>query len=133
MKNYANWASILCAIHCTILPLLLIFLPTSALYLMLDSKVEFVLLFFACSLNIYNICFGIKTHKNYNILWFFSIGIILTLLGYFLHKHNNTTHIEINYLMIAGSLMLILSNFINTKICNLCKVCNMENSKCQKK
>ena len=41
MKNFASWASFLCLIHCTLLPLVLIFLPTTALYLMLDSKIEF--------------------------------------------------------------------------------------------
>lgn len=133
MKNLANWASILCLIHCTILPLFLIFLPTSAIYMMLDSKVEFLLLFVACAINIYNVCFGIKTHKNYNILWFFSIGIILTLVGYFIHGHDHQVHRNINYFMIIGSIMLIFSNIINNKICKLCKTCNIGNSKCQKK
>ena len=133
MKNLANWTSVICLIHCTILPLFLIFLPTSALYLMLDSKVEFILLFVACAINIYNVCFGIKTHKNYNILWFFSAGILLTLVGYFMHGHDHQVHKDINYFMIAGSIMLIFSNFINSKICKLCKTCNTGNSKCQKK
>ena len=61
--KFANIASIVCVLHCTILPLFMIFLPTSALYLMLDSKIEFILLFISCAINIYNVCFGIKTHK----------------------------------------------------------------------
>ena len=126
MKNFANWASFLCIIHCTVLPLILIFLPTSALYLILDTKIEFCLLFIACAINIHNICFGIKTHKNYNILWLFSSGTILTLLGYFLGHHDHSTHKEINVLMIIGSLLLICSNFVNNKICRLCKTCNLE-------
>ena len=133
MKNLASWASVVCLIHCTILPLFLIFLPTSALYLMLDSKIEFLLLFIACAVNIYNVCFGIKTHKNYNILWYFLVGIVLTLIGYFMHGHDRQVHKDINYFMIVGSLMLILSNYINNKICKLCKTCNIGNSRCQKK
>jgi hypothetical protein len=133
MIKFANIASIVCVLHCTILPLFMIFLPTSALYLMLDSKVEFILLFISCAINIYNVCFGIKTHKNYNILWFFSLGIIITFAGYFLNEHKHSDHKEINYLMIIGSIMLIFSNIINNKICKLCRVCNTGNIKCQKK
>ena len=127
MKNFANWASVLCLVHCTVLPIVLIFLPTSAIYLMLDSKFEFILLTLSCALNIYNICFGIKTHRKYNIIWFFSAGLVLTLLGYFLNDHKHTDHNQINVLMILGSFMLIISNIINNKICRLCKSCNMEN------
>ncbi len=127
MKNFASWASFLCLIHCTLLPLVLIFLPTTALYLMLDSKIEFTLLFISCALNIYNICFGIKTHRKYNIIWLFSAGFVLTLLGYFLHRHEHHAHNEINILMILGSFMLIISNIVNNKICKYCKTCNMEN------
>lgn len=126
MKNYANWASLLCLIHCTVLPIVLIFLPTSALYLMLDSKIEFILLALACAINIYNVCFGIKTHKKYNILWLFSSGIVLSLLGYFLHDHKHNTHSDINILMILGSVMLIISNLVNNSICKLCKTCSLE-------
>lgn len=126
MKNFANWASFLCLVHCTVLPIILIFLPTSAIYLMLDSKFEFILLTLSCALNIYNICFGIKTHRKYNIIWLFSAGFVLTLLGYFLNEHKHTDHNQINVLMILGSFMLIISNIINNKICRLCKSCNME-------
>ncbi len=126
MKNFANWASILCLIHCTILPVVLLFLPASALYLMLDSKLEFTLLTISFALNIYNICFGIKTHRKYNIIWLFSAGFVLTLLGYYLHKHEHSHHSELNILMILGSFMLIISNFVNNKICRLCKTCNLE-------
>jgi hypothetical protein len=108
------------------LPIVLIFLPTTAIYLMLDSKFEFILLTLSCVLNIYNICFGIKTHKKYNIIWLFSAGLVLTLLGYFLNDHKHTDHNQINVLMILGSFMLIISNIINNKICRLCKSCNME-------
>jgi hypothetical protein len=126
MKNFANWASLICLLHCTVLPIVLIFLPTSAIYLMLDSKFEFILLTLSCVLNIYNICFGIKTHRKYNIIWFFSAGLVLTLLGYFLNDHKHSDHNQINALMILGSFMLIISNIINNKICRLCKSCNME-------
>jgi hypothetical protein len=126
MKNFANWASLLCLVHCTVLPIVLIFLPTSAIYLMLDSKFEFILLTLSCALNIYNICFGIKTHRKYNIIWFFSAGLVLTLLGYFLNDHKHSDHNQINVLMILGSFMLIISNIINNKICRLCKSCNVE-------
>ena len=93
---------------------------------MLDSKFEFILLTLSCVLNIYNICFGIKTHRKYNIIWFFSAGLVLMLLGYFLNGHKHTDHNQINVLMILGSFMLIISNIINNKICRLCKSCNTE-------
>lgn len=126
MKHFASLASILCIIHCTVLPILFVFLPTSALYLLLDSKIEFALLTFAFALNIYNVCFGIKNHKNYSVIWFFSAGFVLTLLGYYLHKHQHSHHNDLNFFMVLGSIILIISNFVNNRFCKLCKSCNMD-------
>lgn len=44
MKKIGVWTSVICAIHCTLLPLLIIIIPTTGVYLFINETFEFVLL-----------------------------------------------------------------------------------------
>ena len=44
MKKVGLWASVICAIHCTVLPLLMVVIPTTGVYLFINETFEFVLL-----------------------------------------------------------------------------------------
>ena len=62
MKKAGVWASIICAVHCTILPLLMILLPTAGVYLFINETFEFVLLGISLVFNMTNVCFGYRQH-----------------------------------------------------------------------
>ena len=49
------YSNIICAIHCTILPLLMILLPTAGVYLFINETFEFVLLGISLLFNITNV------------------------------------------------------------------------------
>lgn len=126
MNRLGFWSSLICAIHCTILPLVLILIPTSGVYLFINETFELVFLIVSLLINIANLCFGYKVHKSNKALGILASGLFLFLVGRLLHKHNDEHIIQydlFNFFMILGGVMMAFSSLINTKMCNTCKKC----------
>jgi len=126
MNRLGFWSSLICAIHCTILPLVLILIPTSGVYLFINETFELVFLIVSLLINIANLCFGYKVHKSNKALSILALGLFLFLVGRLLHKHNDEHLIQydlFNFFMILGGVMMAFSSLINTKMCNTCKKC----------
>jgi hypothetical protein len=126
MNRLGFWSSLICAIHCTILPLVLILIPTSGVYLFINETFELVFLIVSLLINIANLCFGYKVHKSNKALGILASGLFLFLVGRLLHKHNDEHVIQydlFNFFMILGGVMMAFSSLINTKMCNTCKKC----------
>ena len=126
MNRLGFWSSLICAIHCTILPLVLILIPTSGVYLFINETFELVFLIVSLLINIANLCFGYKVHKSNKALGILASGLFLFLVGRLLHKHNDEHVIQydlFNFFMILGGVMMAFSSFINSKMCNTCKKC----------
>ncbi len=126
MRKAGVWASLICAIHCTILPLLMILIPTTGVYLFINETFEFVLLGLSLLFNITNICFGYRQHKSNKAVAILAFGIFSFVVGRLMHHHSedHKIHFDIfNILMISGGLLMALSSFINDKLCSNCNKC----------
>ena len=127
MKKVGMWASLICAIHCTVLPLLLVLLPTAGVYLFINETFEYVLLGISLIFNITNICFGYRQHKSNKAIALLAFGIFMFVVGKLLHHHNqNHAKLEFdlfNVFMIFGGLLMAVSSILNEKFCNNCKTC----------
>jgi len=126
MKNVGMWASIVCAIHCTVVPLLAILVPTTGVYLFINETFEFVLLALSLLFNITNICFGYRQHKSNKAVAVLALGLFLFVVGRLLHHHNH--HVEFqfdlfNLFMILGGALMALSSLMNDRMCKHCKTC----------
>jgi len=126
MNKFGFWSSLACAIHCTILPLVLILIPSSGVYLFINETFELIFLIISLIINIANLCFGYKMHKSNKALAILASGLFLFLVGRLLHKHNHDHVIQydlFNMCMIAGGFMMAFSSLINSKLCHTCKKC----------
>ncbi len=129
MKNVGMWASIVCAIHCTILPLLAILIPTTGVYLFINETFEFILLALSLLFNITNICFGYRQHKSNKAVATLALGLFIFVIGRLLHQHNhhNGFHFDLfNIFMIIGGLLMAISSFMNDRMCKHCKTCEIK-------
>ena len=129
MKKAGVWASLICAIHCTILPLLMILIPTTGVYLFINETFEFVLLGISLLFNITNVCFGYRQHKSNKAVAVLAFGIFSFVVGRLMHSHSedHKIHFDIfNILMISGGLLMALSSFINDKLCSSCNKCGIK-------
>ena len=126
MSKFGFWSSFICAIHCTLLPLVLILIPTSGVYLFINETFELVFLLVSLVINIANLCFGYKMHKSNKALAILASGLFIFLVGRLLHKHNHDHFIQydlFNLFMIVGGFMMATSSLINSKLCHKCQKC----------
>ena len=129
MKKAGVWASIICAIHCTILPLLMILLPTAGVYLFINETFEFVLLGISLMFNITNVCFGYRQHKSNKAVGVLALGLFVFVVGRLMHNHSDDHKIHFdlfNIFMVAGGLLMALSSLINDKLCSQCYKCGIK-------
>lgn len=126
------WASLVCAIHCTILPLLMIIVPTTGVYLFINESLEFILLGLSLLFNIANLCFGYRQHKSNKAVAVLALGLFLFVVGRLMHHHSEDHQIQFdlfNLFMIFGGVLMAVSSFINDKLCNHCNSCGSKNGK----
>ena len=129
MKNVGMWASIVCAIHCTIVPLLAILIPTTGVYLFINETFEFVLLAFSLLFNITNVCFGYRQHKSNKAVAVLALGLFVFVVGRLLHHHNHHIGFQFdlfNMFMILGGILMALSSLMNDRMCKHCKTCEIK-------
>ena len=81
------FSSMLCAIHCTILPIVLILFPVFSISLLTHEKFEWAMLAMSLVLGLSSLCFGYKKHKSFKALSLLAIGILLLLIGKLSHDH----------------------------------------------
>lgn len=107
-------ASLLCAVHCALLPLALAVLP--ALGLKVGGFVDFDQAFvvFATLLGATTLTLGYRRHKAFHALALLVPGIALVWVGSFtpLHDHG-VGHVV---LMVAGGLMLAAAHLVNLRL-----------------
>jgi len=116
-------ASLMCAVHCAAMPVLIVILPYIGLSLFLDSKFELFILLLSSLLATLSICFGFKKHNNKKLALMFSVGLLILLLGHFCHENNWTSN---SYLIsIIGGLIITMSHYFNSKLCSMCERCKV--------
>jgi hypothetical protein len=81
-------ASVACAIHCAILPLVLSSLPLFGINIINNTSFEFLMIGIAFMIGVYSLWHGYRKHhhKFYPVL-LFAAGISMLFLKQFFHQH----------------------------------------------
>lgn len=115
-------ASLTCAAHCMAMPLVITALPYVGFSFIASEGFEIAFFIISAILAISSICWGIKQHKNKNILFLLSIGLALLTLGRYAHE--NDWGLKGVIILVAGGLTIAATHWINNKLCDSCKVCH---------
>jgi hypothetical protein len=121
-------ASITCAIHCMIMPLIVTLLPIFGLSLFATEEFEWMLLMVSAMLGVTSLCFGFKKHKSFRAFSFLGIGLTFLVIGRLAHEH--VSHFRVFtfdiYLLflVAGATLVALSHWLNNKLCKSCLPCH---------
>lgn len=102
-------SSLLCLIHCLLLPIFMPFLPLLGNFFE-SVYVELSILFFSVALGFFIIYFGYKQHQLKRVVVFFVIGAFFWLLQ-FLAESMSLFESEIP--VILGTLFVMISYLIN--------------------
>ena len=110
-------ASVACAIHCAILPLVLSSLPLFGVNIINNTSFEFLMIGVAFLIGVYSLWHGYKKHhhKFYPVLLFAS-GISLLFLKQFFHQHFLMFLIPAVVLIVAAHWL----NYVETKKTKAC-------------
>lgn len=120
MKLKLNWdglgiaTSIVCAIHCALLPLLLSSLPLFGINIIHNSFFEWLMIAIAISVGVYSLSHGYRTHHRQILpIVIFCIGAIFLVIKQFMHP-------EFMFLAIAV-ICIISAHFMNYRLCTKSK------------
>ncbi|MBX3256554.1 MAG: MerC domain-containing protein [Chitinophagaceae bacterium] len=111
-------ASLACAIHCAILPLMLTSLPVFGINLIHNYFFEYFMIFLAFAIGIYALYHGYKKHhhKLFPVI-LFSLGISCLLLKELFHS----VHL---WLLIPAVLLIISAHYLNYRLCRKANHCH---------
>ncbi|GHF00678.1 MerC domain-containing protein [Thalassotalea profundi] len=108
--------SMLCAIHCMLLPLLLVALPSLGA-LQLDNEAFHIWMLIAViPTSIYALTLGCKKHKRYRLLIWGITGLTLMILAVTL-GHNIIGETGEKILTLLGAFCVVIAHFGNFKRC----------------
>jgi uncharacterized membrane protein YoaK (UPF0700 family) len=119
MKFKINWdafgiaASVACAIHCAVLPLLLSSLPLFGINIIENQGFEFLMIALAFVVGVYSLYHGRKKHHHsYYPMVLFAAGISLLFIKSILHSHSLM-------LLLPAVSLVVIAHYLNYKLCRV--------------
>ena len=122
-------ASLTCAVHCALMPLVVTLLPLVGLSFLADERMEWVLLGASALLGSSSLCLGYREHRKRQALLILSLGLTALVTGRLLEEH----HLEGHHLEAAGVIGVVLggctvaaAHFVNRRLCLSCRSCRIK-------
>lgn len=104
--RFGATASLLCAVHCALLPLVLAVLPALGLGFLADHRFEHAFIAFASVLALTTLLFGFRRHQHFRAFWFLVPGIVLLFAGIFV-EFDNSALLHAGLVALGGTLVAI--------------------------
>ena len=124
-------ASMICAVHCMALPLLLAILPTIGLGVLLNESLEKGFVVASVLIAGLSLVWGLRLHGRWRAIPLYALGATLLILAMFVlgHEHHgHDGHVQEDPLGLAilliGAMAMATSHLINRKLCKACPKCH---------
>jgi hypothetical protein len=115
-------ASLICAVHCALLPLLMTVLPLLGLEIFTNEKVEYGLMTFTFLVGCTSLFRGYRYHHHYTKpLLLFALGFIFLVAGHFLAEGRWEP-----VLVTMGALLIVTAHVWNLRECRRCRICSKD-------
>jgi hypothetical protein len=121
--KFAISLSMLCAIHCLLLPLLLVALPSLGALQLQNEAFHFWMLAAVIPTSIYALTIGCKKHHRYRLLSWGISGLILMLLAVFF-GHDIAGESGEKILTLLGAILVVIAHWGNFRRCRQHHNCN---------
>jgi hypothetical protein len=113
-------ASVACAIHCAVLPLIMTSLPILGINIINNFWFEIMMILFALGIGIYSLTHGFKKHHHHLLpILIFSTGIVLLLMKQIFHQYQL-------WFLIPAVLLIVSAHFINYRKCRTADHCHTD-------
>jgi hypothetical protein len=117
-------ASLTCAAHCALMPMVVTLLPLVGLGFLANEKIEWLLVASSATLGLTSLCLGFRKHKRRRTLAILAIGLAFLALG----RISEERHLggwSVIVVVLGGSIVAA-SHLINRKLCLACRHCQCE-------
>lgn len=116
--RFGATASLICALHCALLPLVLGVLPVVGLGFLADHRYEVAFIAFASVLATLMVVYGFRRHHRLVALWLLLPGIALLLAGAFsAFAHGSGMH---SVLVAVGGVLVAGAHVVNLRLARSC-------------
>jgi hypothetical protein len=115
-------ASMICAVHCALMPLVITLLPLVGLGFLSSEPVEWSLLGLSALLGISSLCLGYRKHRSRKALCVLAVGLGLIATGHIIEMR------EIQgpsvFLVVCGGVTIAGAHLVNRYLCRTCNKCH---------
>ena len=108
--------SLACAIHCLVLPVLFILLPSLAALNIHDEAFHLWMVIAVIPTSLYALSLGCKEHKRYQLFYMGIIGLTLLLLALMLGEEL-IGEVGEKIITVLGSVILAIGHWFNFRLC----------------
>lgn len=113
-------ASVACAIHCALLPLVLTSLPVLGVNIINNLWFEIFMILLAAAIGIYSLTHGYKKHHHHKqAIYIFSLGIIMLLFKQIFHAYQI-------WFLVPAVILIVTAHYINYRQCRNAAHCHTE-------
>ena len=116
-------ASVACAIHCAVLPLVMSSLPILGINIINNFWFEIFMIVLAMGIGLHSLTHGFKKHHHRILpIIVFVIGISLLLVKQVLHQYQI-------WFLVPGVVLIVSAHFINYRQCRIADHCHNDDCK----
>lgn len=108
--------SMLCAIHCLVLPLLLVALPSLGAFQLQNENFHTWMLVSVIPISIYSLTVGCRKHKRYKLFLLGGSGLMLMVVAV-LFGNEIAGEFGEKALTLAGATLIVFAHFGNFRLC----------------
>ncbi len=115
LDKFGTTSSIVCAVHCALLPIVISILPALGLSFLVWSGFEWAFVCFASLLGLFSLWMGYQRHRVYRALLFLIPGLLLVWMGVLVPDihHNVLLHAVV---MSVGGTLIAVAHLINLRL-----------------
>lgn len=116
-------ASLACAIHCAVLPLIMSSLPILGINIINNFWFEIFMIVLAMGIGLHSLTHGFKKHHHRILpIIVFILGIILLMLKQILHRYQL-------WFLVPAVILIVSAHYINYRQCRIADHCHTDDCK----
>ncbi len=115
IDKFGSAASVFCALHCALLPILLALLPALGIGFLAWSGLEWAFVCFASLLGLVSLWMGYQRHRVYRALLFLIPGLFLVWAGVLAPSIHHTVVLHAVVMSVGGTLIAV-AHLINLRL-----------------
>lgn len=121
-------ASLLCAVHCALMPLVITLLPLLGLAFLADERIEWALVGFSAAMGVSSLCLGYRVHRSRRALTVLAVGLGLLAAGRIAERrYQEPWGVP---LVVVGGVGVATSHLLNRRLCHSCRLCQLKDHAC---